>query len=349
MVLSAADRIAVGFVAACALSIALHPPSDPKQVLLLILSISAYVAARGIPGAMQEHAFVIVTGLIVGAGAIVVAAAIDPDGFKPQIFGFAHGAVQLATLQALLVFALVCSRLHLALVALATALPLMVFAAAQVRFALALLLVSLMLGALVAPPGLRRRLVTIAAVAILAVLAGAFARKAATLENLRLSAETLHLRLAPAVAQPVQIPGEMSLRLPAPGCPEVNLNNSLDIRKRLYAEAFALLPSAGLTGIGLGRFAELSCITTEVHNSLLHVALEIGWPAGILLAALIVVVASSLYPLARRRSEALFALLALSFAVLLSCASGSISQDIFLFLMIGYAAGVARGDQAAPQ
>jgi hypothetical protein len=34
--------------------------------------------------------------------------------------------------------------------------------------------------------------------------------------------------------------------------------------------------------------------------------------------------------------------------VLLSCGSGVISQDIFLFLMIGYAAGVARGGQAAP-
>jgi hypothetical protein len=76
----------------------------------LILSLSAYPSARGIPGAMQERAFVIAAGLIVGAGAIVIATAMDPGGFKPQIFGFAQGAVHLATLHALLVFAMVCSR-----------------------------------------------------------------------------------------------------------------------------------------------------------------------------------------------------------------------------------------------
>jgi hypothetical protein len=227
--------------------------------------------------------------------------------------------------------------------------PLTVFAAAQVRLALAVLLVSLVFGALVAPPCLRRRLAAIAAVAIIAVLAGAFAHKTVTLEYLRYAEETLGLRAAPAVTGPVQIQGEMALRLPAPGCPEVNLNNSIDIRKRLYAEAFALLPSAGLTGIGLGRFAETACINTEVHNSVLQASLELGWPAGILLAALIVMAARSLYPLARSRGEALFALLALTSAVLLSCGSGSISEDIFLFLMIGYAAGVARGETAAPQ
>jgi hypothetical protein len=349
LVLTAADRLALAFVAACAISVTLHPPSDPKQIVLLVLSLSAYAAVRGVPGAMQEGAFFITAGLIVGAGAILTAVSIGPDSSKPQIFGFAHGAVQLATLHGLLVLALICSRLHLALVALVTALPLIVFAASQVRFALAVLLVSLVLGALISPPRLRRRLVAIAAVAVVAVLAGAFARKPATLEYLRYASETVHLREAPVVTTPVQIPGEMALRLPAPGCPKVNLNNSIDIRKRLYQEAFALLPSAGLTGIGLGRFAETSCINTEVHNSVLHASLELGWPAGLLLAALIVVAAGSLYPLARTRDDALFALLALGFAVLLSCASGHIGQDIFLFLMIGYAAGVARGEQAAAQ
>jgi hypothetical protein len=346
--LTAADRLALAFAAACAISVALHPPSDPKQIVLFVLSLSAYAAARGIPGAMQEHAFFIAAGLIAGSGSILIAVSIEPEQFKPEIFGFNHGAVQLATLHALLVLALVCSRLHLALVAIVTSLPLMVFAAAQVRLVLAVLLASLTLGAFVAPPGLRRRLAAIAAVSFIAVLAGGVARQTATLEYLRHAAEALNLGVAPYVTKRLRLPGEMAFRVPAPGCPEVNLNNSIDIRKRLYVEAFALLPSAGLTGIGLGRFADISCVNAEVHNSLLQAWLELGWPAAMLLAALIVVAAGSLYPLARARGDALFALLALSFAVLLSCGSGVISQDIFLFLMIGYAAGVARGGQAAP-
>lgn len=347
-----ADRLALALAAACALSAALHPVAEPKQIALLALSLAAYAASRGLAGVMQERLFIVTLGAVVGVGVLLMAIAIDDHdnhGGKPLLFGFDHGAVEVAILLALLVFALACSTLRLFWIACAVTPLLAVLAAAQVRLALAALVACLILGALIARDLLRVRLGVIAAVAVVAILSGALARKSMTMEYVRYAEETLNLRPAPSAGstEPFHVPGEMSMRIPARACPQINLNNSFDMRKQLYAEGLALLPSAGLTGIGLGKFQELSCIKAEVHNALLQTAIELGWIAGGLLVLLIVVAGTALVSPARKRPDALFALLALGYAVLISSASGRITDDIFLFVMIGYATGTTAAAESS--
>ena len=75
-------------------------------------------------------------------------------------------------------------------------------------------------------------------------------------------------------------------------------------------------------------------------------AVEIGIPAGILLAALMAVVFRSLWPLAGSSNDALFALCSVSFAVLMSIAYGHVTNDALLFVTLGYGAAIA--DAARP-
>jgi len=341
-VLIPSDRLTLAFASACAVSTALRPPADMKSLALLGLSVAAYAASRGLAGVMMQRAFIITLGAIVWIGALLLALAMDATSAKPVLFGFDHGAVQVASLLGLLVFALACSPLRLWLVAAIGAPPLAILAAAQVRLALVAAVACLALGAMIGRDRLRMRLGVFAAVALIAIAAGALARKSMTMEQLRYAGETLDLKPVPhGLTAPIHIPGEMSLRVPAPDCPDVNLNNSLDMRKRLYAEALALLPSAGPFGIGLGTFAEISCIKAEVHNQVLQTALELGWIAGALLIALIAAAALPLFLPARKSPRAMLALLSLAYAVLLALAAGRITDGLMLFVMIGYAAGSA--------
>jgi hypothetical protein len=122
----------------------------------------------------------------------------------------------------------------------------------------------------------------------------------------------------------------------------VDLNNPLDVRKRLYKEAFGLLPSAGLTGFGLDGFKQRSCIGTQVHNQILQTAIEFGIPAGCVLVLALFRVLTTLLRLAPTEPEALFALLSLTFAVLISCVYGLITDSDFIFLTLGYASATAN-------
>ena len=70
-------------------------------------------------------------------------------------------------------------------------------------------------------------------------------------------------------------------------------------------------------------------------------AVEIGIPAGVLLAALMAVVFRSLWPLAESSNDALFALCCVSFAVLLSFAYGHLTNDTLLFVTLGYGSAIA--------
>ena len=102
-----------------------------------------------------------------------------------------------------------------------------------------------------------------------------------------------------------------------------------------------MLPRAGVFGIGLDRFPDLSCIKdTEVHNSLLQVVIEFGWPAGLILATLIWIAVRSAWSSAREDAEAGFVLYGLVFVFTESLAHGQISRDAMLFLFLGYTASL---------
>jgi hypothetical protein len=297
---------------------------------------------------MQKPGFVATVAIIVAIGVIATLLAIlRPDTHGTvMIFGFDHGAAQFSTLVGILIFAFACSSRPLFPLSIAIFLSVAVFVAAQVHFTFIVLLATLSGGAVISPTRLRRFMV-IAAVVVAAIVAGSISRGPTAEEFVRHFREAL---LSRGDITSIQEPGSLGPRTAALGCPEVDLNNSLDVRKRLYKEAFGLLPSAGLTGFGLDRFKELSCIGTQVHNQILQTAIEFGIPAGCVLVLALFRVLISLLRLAPTEPEVLFALLSLTFAVLISCVYGLISDSDFFFLTLGYASATCRiygGDQAA--
>ena len=334
------DYLVAALAALFAISLAVHPPHDLKPVALLVLSLVAYPAARGFGGCMQKPGFVTTVAIIVAIGVIATLIAIlGPDTHGTvMIFGFDHGAAQFSTLVGILIFAFACSSRPLFPLSVAIFLSVAVFVAAQVHLMFLMLLATLSGGAIISPTRLRRFIV-ISAVIVAAIITGSISRGPKAKEFVGHFKEALLSRRDIAS---IQEPGSLAPRTTALGCPEVDLNNPLDVRKRLYKEAFELLPSAGLTGFGLDRFKQLSCIGTEVHNQILQTAIEFGIPAGCVLVLALFRVLASLLRLAPTEPEALFALLSLTFAVLISCVYGLITDSDFIFLTLGYASATAN-------
>jgi hypothetical protein len=97
------DYLAIGFFACSAVSIALHPPSDPKQLPLFVLSLAGYVAARRPSERILGAALVIPLITVVAAGTIVTlyTLATQPAGVygKLEIFGqFGHATTKFTIL-----------------------------------------------------------------------------------------------------------------------------------------------------------------------------------------------------------------------------------------------------------
>jgi hypothetical protein len=278
----------------------------------------------------------------------------DDDHAKPIILGFDHGVNMLSILLAILVIALACSHARLAFVISVAVVPLLVFAAALVRFALAALIATLACGFIIAPTS-RRRMAVLAGIGAVVIVTGFMLRPSLALEYVRYIQDSF------GPARPVQqaATGEqptvarthrpsLANWIPAKGCPDINLNNSIDMRKQLMKDSVALLPSAGLFGIGLGGFPARSCIGAEPHNSFLQTAIELGIPAGIILVLLVLSVSLPLLRRATFDQGALLALLSLVYVVLIALAHGRIAEDSVLFAIIGYAAAYYAQPAARP-
>jgi O-Antigen ligase len=343
IVLTPADYLALALFLLYAISSAVHPPADFRQAVLLSVALAAYPAARGLASPAHGSIFKLVLAAILGAGcpATAVALAASSDGGdKPLVFGqYGAAPASFAILLAVLIFALACSQIKIRLIALAIVGPVVISAASQVRFALVAMVASTIIGA-IAAPRLRRRFILTAGTVMIFVLAGMGARPSTSIVFLSYAASSFDL---PILTKLLNSKHSIALSVPiSERCGQVNLNNSIDIRKQLYREAFSLVPSAGFAGIGLGHFPEYSCLdNTEVHNSILQTAVEIGIPAGILLAALMAAVFRSLWPLAKESDDALFALCLVSFAVLISFTYGHVTNDVLLFAALGYGAAMA--------
>jgi len=328
-----ADLLWLSLCGLFGLSAIQHPPAVPEAALFT-LALAAYAVSRGLPGAMQKRSFLLILVMMVALGTILTLFAFNSEASKvhgrPLIFGqYDHPLVVFALLLGLLLFAFACSAIKIGLVAPICVVPIAIFAAAQVRFVFIALLGALVLGAIIAPPEQRRRFAAIVGLVALSVLGGALFKLDSTVMYAKYAVESL---------QPQQDP------VPAVGCALVNLNNSLDIRRHVYIEALAELPEAGVTGIGLGRFEKRSCVSSQVHNTILQAAVELGIPASLVLVSLIVVIWTRLYSSARQGRQALFALCFLTFALLLSMVYGTLSSAGFLFVALGYgvAASAAR-------
>lgn len=323
-----ADLLWLGLCGLVGVSAIQHAPAI-LECALVILSLAAYPASRGVPGAMQGRAFVLILVVLVGLGSLLTLVAFGTEATKlhgrPLIFGlYDHVLSQFALLLSLLLFAFACSRTKIGLVAPIFVAPSAILAAAQVRFVFVALISVLVLGSTIASQE-RRRFLAIAGLVIASVLLGAIWKRDATVVYAKYAAQSIGATASPSP--------------PDAGCSAVNANNSVDVRLQIYREAIAVLPEAGLLGIGLGRFAQKSCLGSEVHNTVLQAAIELGIPAGLALVGLIVAVWTSLFRLVGQSFEVLFALCALSFAVMLSTVYGTLASAGFLFMTLGY--GVA--------
>jgi hypothetical protein len=340
--------------------------ADLKETALLVLSLAAYPACRMFSGKDIGIAFIIVTGAIVGIGAGVTAFYLllqwDAKHGRPLVFGeFGAAPAEFAASLAFLLFALICRPLswqRTAAICAGFALPAIIFGASIVRSPFLSMVAALVAGGAAGPRKERKYIAAIISALLLAIAAGQIARSKIALVFLEQGMETLHALARPPVEIAAEQIGRSKTVLGSPGpkvetlraiepveiregCPPPEKDNPLEIRRRLYVEAIALLPRAGVFGIGLDRFPDLSCIKdTEVHNSLLQVVIEFGWPAGLILATLIWIAVRSAWSSAREDAEAGFVLYGLVFVFTESLAHGQISRDAMLFLFLGYTASL---------
>ena len=130
-----------------------------------------------------------------------------------------------------------------------------------------------------------------------------------------------------------------------PSCDlQINIKNSVAIRKALALDAIYLAPASGLFGTGLDSFMKFSCVKlTEVHNSLLQAVVEFGWLGGVLLLGLAGFSMASIVPLAKQGRVPLFLFSSLAFLILISMAHGRLSREFALFAFLGAIGGYVEG------
>ncbi|KJC42507.1 hypothetical protein UP09_18590 [Bradyrhizobium sp. LTSP885] len=344
--------------------------SDHKQIFLLMLSLCAYPSARLFAGSKGiAPSFLFCTAAIAIVGAALTIPALPEqwnDSYgrpHPVVFGeFGAATIQFTLSLGFLAIALVCVQLTRRQAtwgaAVVTALTI-VFATSFVRFSFVAIGTALAFAWLTSSLRGRNYAATMIGLMIAGVIVGNVARVELPP---RFSGHVPTVAPAPALAFIPTI-AAVDMRTTAVAdevvrilvktneenrkpCPTIDLQDSIAIRKQLYLDAFGILPNAGLFGIGMDHFLGLSCIKdSQVHNTILQVAIELGWTTAILLVALLVRAGRSLWLLSHCSREARFALCGLVFAVTLAMGHGRISQDFLIFLFLGYAAGI----KAMPQ
>jgi hypothetical protein len=340
------DALFAAFAGSAAASLAINGfAAGPGELALLMLSLAAYPASRLFANGEIRPSFIWGTGLIVAVGVVVTTLALvaqwNSRHGKPMVFGeFDAAPTQFLTSLGLLLIAVVCFEMTVRrtmIIASLSFLPVAVFAASQVRFTFIAIAGGLALAAVFSGSRDRKAIGAIMLVMFVAIGAGLWTRSGTSVKFLRHEMADKPIVLASA-DNAFLIP---VVRNWLEGCPEVDGDNSIAIRKKIYQEAWDILPLAGPFGIGLDGFMKKSCIPdAEVHNSLLQVMIEFGWLTGAAFALLLIIAFGSLIPLARTSSEARFVLCSLAYLVLLTMAHGRISRDAVLFLFLGYAAGV---------
>jgi hypothetical protein len=325
--------------------------SSSKEIALLVISLAAYPAGRLIPEQCDFRLLVATTSVVVAIGSIVTAIALveqwsDPHG-KPMVFGeFGAAPAQFTIVLTFLSIAITCSKLSVRSTLVACgmiALPAAIFAASVVRFAFVAMIASLALACLIAQSWRQRvPIAGLIATIFLSATAGLIARSETTTKFLR--HETAVIAGSSASITPVtsaQAAATSIASRVAFNCPTVDTDNSVAIRKQLYADAFRLIPGAGLFGRGQDSFMVESCIkNTQVHNSLLQTIVEFGWLAGAILSMLFLLALRAARRASRSSQEAKFVLCGLFFVICMTMAHGHVSYDALLFLFLGYSAGL---------
>jgi hypothetical protein len=380
---SALDYMFAGFVAVVICSVLSNGmTAEPKEYALLILTLSAYPACRFISAGdltRGRDAFIGFLGIVVLAGTLVTLVALTEEwgGFrsKPLIFGF--GALPIFGLQSLsyLIFAVLMMRQlttrSTLVFSLLLLIPLATFASALVRFTFVALVAALVVGACASSAWRRKNVLIVIAAIALSVAAGFGSRPQHIARYVSYAigggqtdpdAPPPKVNEAPAASKTDQAPAAspadsasvpahkpepaVKLQNRAPSCTtetNVNLQNSIAIRKVLLLDAAFMLPGAGLLGYGLDAFMKVTCMTGhEMHNSVLQAFVEFGWLGGILFGALVVTSLWSILRAAKADAASRFVLCGLTFVALLCLVHGRLSREAALFAWIGAVAGITQ-------
>jgi len=383
IVVSALDYMFAGFVAVVVCSVLSNGlTAEPKEYALLTLALSAYPACRFIRAsdlARGRDGFVGLLAIVAILGAAVTLVALTEEWggprSKPLIFGFS--ALPIFALQSLsyLVFAVLMMRQltvrRTLLFSLLLFIPLAIFASALVRFTFVALIAALVVGACSSSTWRRKNVLIVIAAIVLSVTAGFVSRpqhiaryasyaigggqtdpqapapaanEAPATSNAGQAPAASPANSAGVPAQKPQQPVELQKR--APSCTtetNVNLQNSIAIRKVLLLDAAFMLPGAGLFGYGLDGFTKVSCMAGhQMHNSVLQAFVEFGWLGGMLLSALIVTSLWSIMRMAKGDAASRFVSCCLTFVVLLCLVHGRLSREAAVFAWIGTVAGMTQ-------
>lgn len=333
---NACDLLFAAFAALAVASLAINGvEGNTREAALLVFTLAAYPAARLSGRNLYHGGAIAVLAAVTLVGTAATAWALVEQWYwphgKPMVFGAYDAAPgQFAMVGGLaLLLALSSGTLTGARALVAGVLTLLVsavLAASIVRFTFIAIPTALVVIAWFAPTASERKTaVAFILLIVVGVGAGVTARGQMSAMFLNLAAGKLESR--PAIGT-------------EPGCAKVDLDNSVAIRRQLYADAFRLLPDAGPFGIGLDQFSERACVKgIPPHNAFLQAALEFGWPAGAVLVLLVVTAAGrrsfAMAPLSREHA---FAIAALLYVVMLAMVHGRISRETTLFLLLGYAA-----------
>ncbi|MFC7702436.1 hypothetical protein ACFQX9_37920 [Bradyrhizobium sp. GCM10028915] len=348
-----ADILFCLFVGGVAVSTVIHGiDGDRREAVLLLLSLAAYPAGRLFrSGKETPPRFMIIIAAIVLVGTVAsINALVDqwqhPFGKPhPLMFGrFGAAPAQFTLSLGFLMIAVGCTRRMTApmlAAAFLLAIPVAMFAASFVRFTFVAIGFALAGATVFGARSERWPPLTMLCVLVVGLVLGTVARleiapRMSPVASSATSATAIEVRFDDAESVAAGSGSERS-------CPPIDIHNSIAIRKQLYSEAFALLPSAGFFGIGMNRFMPLSCVPdVEIHNTILQAFIEFGWVAGVALALLALFAVIAPLSLVRHVLEARLAACGLLFTGLLTIAHGRISRDALLFFFIGYAASFSR-------
>jgi len=367
---SALDYIFVGLVAVILCSVLSNGlTAEPKEYVLLILTLFAYPACRFIRVddlTRGRHGFDFVQAVLVviGTAATIAALVGQWNGFrsKPIIFGFDGAAIYFLQSLSYLVFSVLIARQLTAFRAFLffflLIIPMAIFAASMVRFVFVALVGTLVLATYLGFWRRKNILIVVAAI-VIGIAAGFVSRSTHVLRysTYAMGADQIDSTRTPQPENQLSRPQTAPTGVPtgkqatrsqalAPSCStdaNVNMQNSIAIRKVLLYDAAFMLPSAGLFGHGLDGFMRKSCLTGhQIHNSFVQAFVEFGWLGGILFAMLVAKSWWSILKVARRDAASRFAFCCLTFVVLLCLAHGRFSREAVVFAWIGAVAGMTQ-------
>ena len=357
------DIVFVIYVCCIGISFWINGWQDLKEVQLLILSLAAYPACRLFASDGVKPTFIVVTSVIVIVGSIVTATELahqwDDIYGRPTILGLYAATVNFVISLGFVMIALACMELSPRKTAVACLLifpETAIFAAAMVRFTFVAIMISVGLAAVTRPPKQRWPAVAILIIFVAALITGQLARYKSAVWNAGYAANAVKTvtgsSAAPSASEStptIQLPLNPEAKIPLagpkpPSCSiGIDEHDSIAIRLALLADAWYLIRSSGLFGIGLDSFTKTSCVPErEVHNTFLQASIEFGWIAGAALLTMVGLGIWYLVPLTQSDPEARFALCCLVYVSVMDMASGRSSRDALLFVFLGYAVGLHR-------